>query len=91
MTEPMVMRSIRVPLDLWEQAKAQAAAERRDLSVVVRELLEVYLLPVEPDPDGDVWFAAGARAGRLEALGRVRDAVGDLLDELVPEIKPPAQ
>jgi hypothetical protein len=40
---PMVMRSIRVPLRLWEQAKTKADREEKDLSQVVRELLEEYV------------------------------------------------
>jgi len=38
----MVMRSIRVPLKLWEAAKTRADAEEKDISQVVRELLERY-------------------------------------------------
>lgn len=40
---PMVMRSIRVPLKLWEKAKAKADVEEKDISQVVRELLERYV------------------------------------------------
>lgn len=40
--KPMVMRSIRVPLKLWEAAKARADAEERDISEVVRDLLARY-------------------------------------------------
>lgn len=40
---PMVMRSIRVPLKLWESAKARADEEEKDISQVVRELLERYV------------------------------------------------
>lgn len=40
---PMVMRSIRVPLKLWEEAKARADDEDKDISQVIRELLERYV------------------------------------------------
>lgn len=40
---PMVMRSVRVPLKLWEAAKARADEEERDISEVVRTLLERYV------------------------------------------------
>lgn len=35
----MVMRSLRVPLDLWNDAKAKADAEDKNISDVVRDLL----------------------------------------------------
>lgn len=41
--QPMVMRSIRVPLKLWEAAKALADEREENISDVVRELLERYL------------------------------------------------
>lgn len=41
--EPMVMRSLRVPIDLWKAAKDKADAEKKDISQVVRELLERYV------------------------------------------------
>lgn len=41
--KPMVMRSIRVPLKLWEAAKARADAEEKDISEVVRELIANYV------------------------------------------------
>lgn len=41
--KPMVMRSIRVPLKLWEAAKDRADTEERDISEVVRTLLERYV------------------------------------------------
>lgn len=41
--KPMVMRSVRVPLKLWEDAKARADAEERDISEVVRDLLRDYV------------------------------------------------
>ena len=41
--KPMVMRSIRVPIKLWEAAKEQADTEEKDISQVVRELLERYV------------------------------------------------
>lgn len=40
---PMVMRSIRVPEDLWERLKARAVVEQKDVSQIVRELIERYL------------------------------------------------
>ena len=78
MTDPMVMRSVRVPVDLWDRAKAQATAEGRDLSTVVRELLETYLVPPEPDPEGDGRYADGVRDGRLAAAAEV-EALADSL------------
>lgn len=39
----MVMRSIRVPLKLWDAAKNRADAEESDISTVVRRLLETYV------------------------------------------------
>lgn len=39
----MVMRSLRVPLDLWERAKAKADAEDQNISDVVRDLLEKWV------------------------------------------------
>lgn len=41
--KPMVMRSIRVPLKLWNAAKGKADEEEKDISQVVRELLERYV------------------------------------------------
>lgn len=41
--QPMVMRSIRVPLRLWEAAKALADERDESISDVVRELLEEYV------------------------------------------------
>lgn len=41
--EPMVMRSIRVQLGLWDASKEKADQEGSDISSVVRELLEEYL------------------------------------------------
>lgn len=44
MTRPaMVMRSIRVPLRLWTDAKAKAAEREENLSDVIREALERYV------------------------------------------------
>ena len=40
---PMVMRSIRVPAKLWDEAKAKADANEESISDVVREALERYL------------------------------------------------
>lgn len=40
---PMVMRSVRVPLRLWEAAKAKADGEELNISDVVREALERYV------------------------------------------------
>lgn len=39
---PMVMRSIRVPRLLWEEAKAKADEREENLSDVLREALERY-------------------------------------------------
>lgn len=39
----MVMRSLRVPLDLWERAKAKADAEDLNISDVVRDLLREWV------------------------------------------------
>ena len=39
----MVMRSVRVPLRLWEAAKAKADGEELNISDVVREALERYV------------------------------------------------
>lgn len=39
---PMVMRSIRVPLRLWTEAKARADEREENLSDVIREALERY-------------------------------------------------
>jgi hypothetical protein len=39
----MVMRSIRVPLALWTDAKAKADERDENLSDVIREALERYL------------------------------------------------
>lgn len=35
----MVMRSLRVPLELWNEARAKADAEDKNISDVVRDLL----------------------------------------------------
>jgi hypothetical protein len=40
---PMVMRSIRVPAALWEEAKAKADERKESISDVVREALERYV------------------------------------------------
>lgn len=40
---PMVMRSIRVPMKLWEAAKAKADEREESISDVVREALERYV------------------------------------------------
>lgn len=40
---PMVMRSIRVPLKLWERLKVKAEEEEMDVSEVIRQLIERYL------------------------------------------------
>lgn len=40
---PMVMRSIRVPMKLWEAAKAKADERQENISDVLREALERYL------------------------------------------------
>ena len=40
---PMVMRSIRVPLKLWEAAKAKADEREENISDVVRDALERYV------------------------------------------------
>jgi hypothetical protein len=39
----MVMRSIRVPLALWEAAKTKASERDENISDVVREALERYV------------------------------------------------
>lgn len=39
----MVMRSIRVPASLWDEAKARADERGESISDVVREALERYL------------------------------------------------
>jgi predicted DNA-binding protein len=39
----MVMRSLRVPEDLWERAKAKADERQENLSDVIREALERYV------------------------------------------------
>ena len=39
---PMVMRSIRVPLKLWEKAKRKADEREENISDVVRDALEKY-------------------------------------------------
>jgi hypothetical protein len=40
---PMVMRSLRVPLPLWEAALAKAADRQENISDVIREALERYV------------------------------------------------
>lgn len=40
---PMVMRSIRVPLKLWQAAKAKADEREESISDVIREALERYV------------------------------------------------
>lgn len=40
---PMVMRSVRVPLRLWNEAKAKADEREENLSDVIREALERYV------------------------------------------------
>lgn len=40
---PMVMRSIRVPLRLWNEAKAKADEREESISDVIREALERYV------------------------------------------------
>lgn len=39
----MVMRSLRVPEQLWADAKATADARRENISDVIREALERYV------------------------------------------------
>lgn len=39
----MVMRSLRVPEQLWEQAKAKADERQENISDVIREALERYV------------------------------------------------
>lgn len=39
----MVMRSIRVRLELWEAAKAKADERQENISDVIREALERYV------------------------------------------------
>lgn len=41
--QPMVMRSIRVPERLWNEAKAKADDREESISDVIREALERYL------------------------------------------------
>lgn len=78
--DPMKMRSFYAPSPLWEDAKAKAKAEGTDISTVLRGLLEAYMLPVEPDPEGDRRFAEGVAAGRTGALREVIDfAEGTML------------
>lgn len=45
---PMVMRSIRVPLKLWEKAKAKADEREENISDVIREALERYVKGRKP-------------------------------------------
>ena len=40
---PMVMRTIRVPASLWDDAKACASEEGANISDIVRELVEDYV------------------------------------------------
>lgn len=40
---PMTMRSIRVPLALWNAAKAKADERQESISDVIREALERYV------------------------------------------------
>lgn len=40
---PMVMRSLRVPLPLWEAALAKAAERQENISDVIRDALERYV------------------------------------------------
>ena len=39
----MVMRSFRVPLKLWDEAKAKADEREENISDVIREALERYV------------------------------------------------
>lgn len=39
----MIMRSLRVPEALWEQAKAKANERQENISDVIREALERYV------------------------------------------------
>ncbi len=41
--KPMVIRTIRVPVDLWEQALAEAEASDESVSDVVRAALRRYV------------------------------------------------
>ncbi len=41
--QPMVMRSIRVPESLWNEAKAKADERGESISDVIREALERYV------------------------------------------------
>lgn len=43
MKPPMVMRSIRVPLRLWNEARAKADERDENISDVIREALERYV------------------------------------------------
>lgn len=49
---PMVMRSVRVPLKLWEKAKRKADEREENISDVVRAALERYTKD-EPSPSPD--------------------------------------
>ena len=40
---PMVMRAIRVPLRLWDEAKAKADEREENISDVIRAALERYV------------------------------------------------
>ena len=40
---PMVMRAIRVPLRLWDEAKAKADEREENISDVIRRALERYV------------------------------------------------
>jgi hypothetical protein len=58
-------RNIRIGDELWDAAKAKAAANGDHLSDIVRELLTDY---VEGKPTG---YTLGVKAGRREILDRL--------------------
>jgi hypothetical protein len=65
---PTKMRGVRVESDIWEPAKAKAAAMGTDLSAVVRAALERFTAPVDPVSAAVVELVdALAYAGTLRA------------------------
>lgn len=76
---PMSLRSVRIPDELWERAKATAVERQENLSYVIRHALEQY---VEPEAAEDVRrFEAGRLRGRAEVIQMLLDLVTKVTKE----------
>lgn len=76
---PKVMRSIRVPLALWEAAKSRAERSNEDLSEAIRKFLEEYAVsgsPEEKKPNPDMAAVVKAIEDMRAELSGVRVDLG---------------